>query len=62
MFKRYGKTYSEYKLYQGDFLNPEHYSTITSSNVVFVNNYAFGPEVWTMTFSSLFFLFRWMRS
>ena len=47
MCKRYGKKYSEYKLYQGDFLDPEHYSTITSSNVVFVNNYAFGPEVWT---------------
>ena len=62
MCKRYRKKYSEYKLYQGDFLDPEHYSTITSSNVVFVNNYAFGPEVWTMIFSALFFLFRWTRS
>ena len=62
MCKRYRKKYSEYKLYQGDFLDPEHDSTITSSNVVFVNNYAFDPEVGTMTFSSLLFFLRWTRS
>ena len=29
----------------GDFLSPEHRSTISSSTIVFVNNFAFGPEV-----------------
>ena len=55
---RYGKTYSEYKLYQGDFLDPEHYSAITSSNIVFVNNYAFGPEVWTCSAFCLVLFFQ----
>jgi len=41
----YGKKYSPYKLYQGDFLTPEHRKTISESTIVFVNNYAFGPEV-----------------
>ena len=49
LFKRwmswYGKKYSQYKLYQGDFLGPEHRATISSSTIVFVNNFAFGPEV-----------------
>ena len=30
---------------QGDFLTPEHRETISESTIVFVNNYAFGPEV-----------------
>ena len=30
---------------QGDFLTPEHRKTISESTIVFVNNYAFGPEV-----------------
>ena len=42
---RYGKKYSPYKLFQGDFLSPEHRPTISSSTIVFVNNFAFGPEV-----------------
>ena len=42
---RYGKRYSEFKLFQGDFLSPEYHSTISSSTLVFVNNFAFGPEV-----------------
>merc|ERR1719458_177576 len=41
----YGKKYSPYKLFQGDFLSPEHRPTISSSTIVFVNNFAFGPEV-----------------
>ena len=42
---RYGKKYSEYKLYQGDFISPEFQSTISSSTFVLVNNFAFGPKV-----------------
>ncbi len=30
---------------KGDFLKPEHRKTISESTIVFVNNYAFGPEV-----------------
>jgi hypothetical protein len=30
---------------QGDFLTKEHRKTISESTIVFVNNYAFGPEV-----------------
>ena len=30
---------------QGDFLNKEHREWITSSTIVFVNNFAFGPTV-----------------
>merc|ERR1719278_383777 len=41
----YGKVYSPYALHQGDFLAPEHRRTISSSTIVFVNNFAFGPEV-----------------
>ena len=41
----YGKRYSKFRLTQGDFLNPEHKSAILDSSIVFVNNFAFGPEV-----------------
>jgi len=41
----YGKKYSPYKLHQGDFLASEHRKTISESTIVFVNNFAFGPEV-----------------
>jgi len=41
----YGKKYSPYKLHQGDFLSPDHRKTISESTIVFVNNFAFGPEV-----------------
>jgi len=41
----YGKKYSPYKLHQGDFLQPDHRKTISESTIVFVNNFAFGPEV-----------------
>ena len=41
----YGKVYSPYQLHQGDFLAAEHKKTISDSTIVFVNNFAFGPEV-----------------
>ncbi|KAF0309833.1 Histone-lysine N-methyltransferase, H3 lysine-79 specific [Amphibalanus amphitrite] len=41
----YGKKHSEYQLIEGDFLKPEHREKITSANLVFVNNFAFGPTV-----------------
>ena len=41
----YGKKHSEYQLIEGDFLKQEHRDKITSANLVFVNNFAFGPTV-----------------
>ncbi|XP_069960923.1 histone-lysine N-methyltransferase, H3 lysine-79 specific isoform X8 [Cherax quadricarinatus] len=41
----YGKRHSEYKLMKGDFLKKEHREGITGSSIVFVNNFAFGPNV-----------------
>ncbi|XP_018022161.1 histone-lysine N-methyltransferase, H3 lysine-79 specific isoform X2 [Hyalella azteca] len=41
----YGKKHGEYKLVQGDFLQKQHREWITSSTIVFVNNFAFGPTV-----------------
>ena len=41
----YGKTYSPFRLVHGDFLEYEHRSDILQSTIVFVNNFAFGPEV-----------------
>ncbi|XP_068230537.1 histone-lysine N-methyltransferase, H3 lysine-79 specific isoform X6 [Palaemon carinicauda] len=41
----YGKKHSEYKLMKGDFLKKEHREAITGSSIVFVNNFAFGPNV-----------------
>nr|XP_027225718.1 histone-lysine N-methyltransferase, H3 lysine-79 specific-like isoform X6 [Penaeus vannamei] len=41
----YGKQHSEYKLSKGDFLKKEHREVITGSSIVFVNNFAFGPNV-----------------
>nr|XP_043068142.1 histone-lysine N-methyltransferase, H3 lysine-79 specific isoform X2 [Drosophila bipectinata] len=41
----FGKRYCEYKLIKGDFLVDEHREKITSSTLVFVNNFAFGPTV-----------------
>ncbi|XP_050519843.1 histone-lysine N-methyltransferase, H3 lysine-79 specific isoform X2 [Daktulosphaira vitifoliae] len=41
----YGKQYGEYKLIKGDFLSEEHREKITNASIVFVNNYAFGPQV-----------------
>lgn len=41
----YGKKYSKYKLCQGDFLDKKFNETLVGSTIVFVNNFAFGPEV-----------------
>ena len=41
----YGKSYSNFKLVHGDFLQQTHRSEILESTIVFVNNFAFGPEV-----------------
>ncbi|XP_022901113.2 histone-lysine N-methyltransferase, H3 lysine-79 specific isoform X1 [Onthophagus taurus] len=41
----YGKKFGDYKLIKGDFLNEEHREKITSATIVFVNNFAFGPNV-----------------
>ena len=43
--KWYGKKYSPYVLHEGDFLAQNHKKTISDSTIVFVNNFAFGPEV-----------------
>lgn len=41
----YGKKFGDYKLIKGDFLNEEHREKINSASIVFVNNFAFGPNV-----------------
>lgn len=43
--KWFGKKYGEYQLLKGDFLADEHREKIMSATVVFVNNFAFGPNV-----------------
>merc|ERR1739838_1098986 len=43
--KFYGKTYRPFKLTKGDFLTDEWREQMTKATVIFVNNYAFGPEV-----------------
>ena len=48
-FKRWmrwwGKHYGEYRLMKGDFLEEQHREKVNSANVIFVNNFAFGPNV-----------------
>ncbi|KAL7724478.1 hypothetical protein ACLKA6_013880 [Drosophila palustris] len=41
----FDKRYCEFKLIKGDFLVDEHREKITSSTLVLVNNFAFGPTV-----------------
>uniref|UniRef100_A0A1Q3EZ08 Histone-lysine N-methyltransferase, H3 lysine-79 specific n=1 Tax=Culex tarsalis TaxID=7177 RepID=A0A1Q3EZ08_CULTA len=41
----FGKKYSDYELIKGDFLADEHREKITAATIVFVNNFAFGPNV-----------------
>uniref|UniRef100_W4VRG6 Histone-lysine N-methyltransferase, H3 lysine-79 specific n=1 Tax=Corethrella appendiculata TaxID=1370023 RepID=W4VRG6_9DIPT len=41
----FGKKYGDYQLIKGDFLADEHREKIMSSTIVFVNNFAFGPNV-----------------
>ena len=43
--KFYGKKYSKFKLSHGDFLEKQHRIEVLQSTIVFVNNFAFGPEV-----------------
>jgi H3 lysine-79-specific histone-lysine N-methyltransferase len=41
----YGKSYSPFRLVHGDFLEGKNRPDILQSSIVFVNNFAFGPEV-----------------
>ncbi|KAG9486421.1 histone-lysine N-methyltransferase, H3 lysine-79 specific [Eleutherodactylus coqui] len=41
----YGKRHAEYTLERGDFLSEEWRERIANTSVIFVNNFAFGPEV-----------------
>ncbi|XP_071117633.1 histone-lysine N-methyltransferase, H3 lysine-79 specific-like isoform X3 [Haliotis cracherodii] len=41
----YGKKYSDYKLEKGDFLCEEMKDRLNNATVIFVNNFAFGPQV-----------------
>ncbi|CAG0917717.1 unnamed protein product [Notodromas monacha] len=41
----FGFKYSPFELIAGDFLHEEHRTKITSSKLIFVNNYVFGAEV-----------------
>uniref|UniRef100_A0A667XEV2 Histone-lysine N-methyltransferase, H3 lysine-79 specific n=1 Tax=Myripristis murdjan TaxID=586833 RepID=A0A667XEV2_9TELE len=43
--KWYGKKHGEYTLERGDFLSEEWKERIANTSVIFVNNFAFGPEV-----------------
>lgn len=43
--KWYGKKHAEYTLEKGDFLSEEWKERIANTSVIFVNNFAFGPEV-----------------
>lgn len=43
--KWYGKTYRPFEIVEGDFLSNDWREKIASATVIFVNNYAFGPEV-----------------
>ncbi|XP_038134979.1 histone-lysine N-methyltransferase, H3 lysine-79 specific isoform X1 [Cyprinodon tularosa] len=41
----YGKKHGEYTLEKGDFLSEEWKERIANTSIIFVNNFAFGPEV-----------------
>ena len=41
----YGKIHSKFSLVEGDFLDPKFREEILASTIIFVNNFAFGPEV-----------------
>lgn len=41
----FGKKFNDYQLIKGDFLADEHREKINSATIVFVNNFAFGPNV-----------------
>lgn len=41
----YGKTYTDFELFHGDFFNKEYADIIKKSTYILVNNFAFKPEV-----------------
>ena len=41
----WGKHYGEYELLKGYFLDQIHSEKVHSANVIFVNNFAFGPKL-----------------
>jgi H3 lysine-79-specific histone-lysine N-methyltransferase len=41
----WGKRYGEYQLIKGDFLDQRHTEKVNSANIIFVNNFAFGPNL-----------------
>ena len=41
----YGKVYSKFNLVEGDFLDTNFREQILASTIIFVNNFAFGPQV-----------------
>ncbi len=41
----YGKHFGDYRLLKGDFFDTKHRDKITGATIVFVNNFAFGPNV-----------------
>ncbi|KAI2810480.1 Histone-lysine N-methyltransferase, H3 lysine-79 specific [Blomia tropicalis] len=43
--KWFGKSCSEFELYKGDFFDQQFSEMIHSASFIFVNNFAFGPEV-----------------
>ena len=45
LMRWWGKRYGEYRLIKGDFLEEIHKEKVLSANVIFVNNFAFGPTL-----------------
>ena len=45
LMRWWGKRYGEYKILKGDFLDKEHSEKVNTANIIFVNNFAFGPNV-----------------
>ncbi|ESO02151.1 hypothetical protein HELRODRAFT_65325, partial [Helobdella robusta] len=43
--KFYGKEHGAYELMKGNFLSDDYKDVISSATVIFVNNFAFGPQV-----------------
>ncbi|CAI7993879.1 Histone-lysine N-methyltransferase, H3 lysine-79 specific [Geodia barretti] len=41
----YGKSYGEFELIKGDFLDPSFDEILQSATVIFTNNFAFGPKL-----------------
>ena len=43
--KFFGKPYSEFKIFQGNFLDDKFRPVIQNSSTIFVNNFAFGASL-----------------